>query len=438
MNCKVKRRQLLKSFLVLPITACLAEGKAVAGGAPDVPPRDPGKLKQAPVRISVHAPGGKHFNGPAIVKLIGARSSYELPRKSVLGTGLYEDSVPIGYYRLEVQANGYWCPPNVLSVPSSGLKFAAYLGNSGWPTYRIGKSLIPYEPHEGVLAVLVPHAVYAHQVNLDAIRASMIAFGLQPYSVSGAKQRKVGAYDNHLAGDSIWLFSISAADAIGDIHKLRQSIARKIKKLLEPYSGGELVRVGMLVDSEEMQAKFIDEHFILRFHRRMSEAQARRMVKKGRARIIRRLNFAPNAWLIAFDDLDHDRHSKVVESWLKNRSVRYIEPDVIFEHGQHACQRFYDDPADVLEVYLSQRWAVAALQWPRWTSVLILTIQTSISKDSRIATTSWDRRRATPAFVANCFRSARIMECMCTGLCRRHRETRRPSLESRRMHAISQ
>ena len=69
---------------------------------------------------------------------------------------IYSGSVPAGTYDLVVSSDQHESPPRQLAVGTTTRHATAYVGERGWPFYRLGENAIPFDPPGPLLAVAFP------------------------------------------------------------------------------------------------------------------------------------------------------------------------------------------------------------------------------------------------------------------------------------------
>jgi hypothetical protein len=129
-------------------------------------PERPGRRKsvsEKPVRIavSVHEPGGRHLAKAAAVVLTRGREKLTLKRPE--GKALYEGKVTPGTYTLSVTVAGMGPSKRNVDIPPEGKTASVYLGMRGWPEYRYGENVVPFQPHDDLLAISFEPSLVALQ-----------------------------------------------------------------------------------------------------------------------------------------------------------------------------------------------------------------------------------------------------------------------------------
>src|SRR5215207_3049205 len=203
---------------------------------PKTPKRQPRRRsateKTVPIAVSVHAPGGRHLTEEATVVLTRSRQTVSLKRPD--GKTLYEGRVEPGTYTLSVTAPRMGPSKREVIVPREGKTASVYLGGRGWPAYRCGENVVPFEPHDDLIAI-----------GFESRRPS--ARQARQYVAALTKQFPVAPLDHDprtelpfaAAEGAIWLFRLTQPGT----EALRAAITRAVDEM---FSGR--ARIGMPVD----------------------------------------------------------------------------------------------------------------------------------------------------------------------------------------------
>ncbi|HXU08552.1 MAG TPA: hypothetical protein VN743_06115, partial [Blastocatellia bacterium] len=279
------------------------------------------------VRISLHAPGGEHYNKSAKVSLKQKGKSIELRQADY--AALYEGKVKPGTYSLEVSATGMQTPRRSIDVPASGKTASVYLGKRDWPYYRLGENIVPFEPLEELLAVVFPSNHPDNRTAVQMVELLIQKLPLKPLEYGARNELPFTA-----AEGAIWLFTITESGA-------RERLNKEIPRLLK-----QEVRVGLPVDLNPGRVKVIDGRFIIRFRAHLKPAEIEALAKKADARILRDFIQAGNARLIEFQKGSYREQLNIVEEWFRNDLLVYGEPDIVAEFTDDAFPA--DPPNDTL------------------------------------------------------------------------------------------
>lgn len=263
------------------------------------------------LRVSVHLPGGKHLEQDATVKISQKGKSQQLRRKK--GALLYEAEVPKGAYAIEVSTSGWQAPKRNFVISSQQKTVSIYLGKKGWPYYRLGENIVPYEPNDKIIAVAFDSRKPDAKTAAKFAAQLQKALPLKPYDM-----RAKGEELSFTAAEgAIWLFSLTDA-------KAAERVRTEIPKILQRDA-----RVGFPVDLKPGQVKVIDNRFVIRFRDHLKPDDIAGMVTKANARILRGFIQAGNARLIEFKSGAYKDHLKVVEDWIRQDLLVYGESDII-------------------------------------------------------------------------------------------------------------
>lgn len=256
-----------------------------------------------------------------------------------LPSGVFMADVPAGTYQLTARAGDLEAPPQTVEVESSDQRVPVFLGRPGWPSYRLGASVVPYAPHDDLLAV-----VRADILSDDADDGTVTSFGslddvterlgLVPYDPSTHTDDDAPETAEFAAG-AIRLFTPATTTTRSEVGSLYDRIQEAL---------GETARVGMPVDARPGQATVIDRFFIVRFRPSIDEAQADALIGHAGADVVRRLRQSPNAYLIRFRAGHPRDHLDTIEEWHTAGLLVYGEPDLITEVVDDVFP--YDSPSD--------------------------------------------------------------------------------------------
>src|SRR5689334_24361804 len=176
------RRALLKALAIVPTGIILGPGgvagqpAAPAPGVPAPPVAGPAALRST-LRVSVHSPTGEHFAQPVPVTITGPGGSVSLQRAN--GKLTYETALAPGTYRLKVEASGFAVVDYEIEVKPGVVAIPVYLGKSDWPAYRMGQSIVPFEPKEDRVAVAFSGKSGKAKLNDPATRSDIDSLGLE-------------------------------------------------------------------------------------------------------------------------------------------------------------------------------------------------------------------------------------------------------------------
>ena len=290
----------------------------------------PHTKRGALLRISVHEPGGKLYQDTATILLY-----YEGTERAVdkaVGPVMTEIEVKPGAYEFEVKAQALEAPRRRVEVGPNGKTASAYLGEPGWPFYRLGENVIPFLPRPEFVAVAFPTRKLAldeaarlggeilNELPLKAVRLPEPE--RRDDQQSGRRKLEAQAPDFVNAGGAIWLFQLSQEP----IAELRQSVVKRIRAI-----AGKNARIGMPVDLIPGQLKIVDNRFVTRFRRDIKREDVRKIVDDAGGNILRTLKQAPNLYLVDFPDGDLFANLARIEDWHSDQLLVYGEPDIIAE-----------------------------------------------------------------------------------------------------------
>lgn len=276
------------------------------------------------LRISVHAPGGAHYDKAVRISL--RQKSKSTAVKKAENFPLYEAQVEPGVYQLEVSAGDMSSPVRTVTVPPEGKTVSIYLGEKEWPFYRLGENIVPFEPREDLFAIVFPSAVPDEKSAREQVQKLTSSLPLKPLDFNRDEPLPFRA-----AEGAIWLFSLSRKLSAKQYGQMLDSIRRLL---------GEEVRAGLPVDIKPGQVKVIDNQFVVRFRDHLKPEDIARLAREAGARILRGFIQAGNARLLEFTQGWYRDHLEIIEKWYAENLLVYGEPDILAE--------FTDDvfPAD--------------------------------------------------------------------------------------------
>lgn len=293
-----------------------------------VPPRTTSGNRGTFIRVSVHLPGGIHYDKNVTVSLRQRSKSITVKREK--DSLLYEAQVEPGVYQLEVSAGSFTSPGRSVTVPREGTTVSIYLGEKDWPFYRFGENVVPFEPREDLFAIVFPSRPPDERAAREMIQKLVAALPLKPLEFNAGTD-KDHTTSFQAGSGAIWLFSITRKpDA-----KLYAQLLETTRRIL-----GEEVRAGIPVDIKPGQIKVLDNQFVVRFRDHLKPVEIERLTKEAGARILRGFIQAGNARLLEFTRGWYRDHLEVIEKWYKENLLVYGEPNLLAE--------FTDDvfPAD--------------------------------------------------------------------------------------------
>lgn len=275
------------------------------------------------VRISVHAVGGKAYEGPAEVILTREGKATELKREK--SSVLYQGHVEPGSYRLQVRADKWVAPARTVEVGSKGKDAAAYLGEPGWPFYRLGENAIPFPPPGNLVAMAFPRRKPGPDEERRIVDELSRRLSLKPVQVASQPSQR-----REPRSSAILLFSFGQTPTPELFHEA-------VRVTREVTNGR--ARTGVPVDTAPGQMKIIDNRFVVRF-KKVAAGRLEEEVKKAGAEIVRRFAQSPDARLIEFPAGDFRQHLAQIETWHEQGLLVYGEPDIM---AQITDDAFPDD-----------------------------------------------------------------------------------------------
>ncbi|MDF2760349.1 MAG: hypothetical protein K0S99_2983 [Thermomicrobiales bacterium] len=292
--------------------------------APDQPSEN-----LALVRVTVHAPGGVHYPGDAVVRLRGQDGGAIVALHRKPGLPIYEAMVAPGRYTLEVDADDWTAPPRVMAVGARGKTAAVYLGRAGWPAFRMGETIVPFEPHDELVAIAFASEKPDPSVNNSLVQELETHLKLKPVATSANEEQAFT-----VANGSAVVLELPESDG-------RESVLPEIPKFL---TGARNARIGLPVDITPRQYKILDDRYVVRFRDSVAPDKVDALLVAANATKLRDFIQAPNAWLIKFASGDYREQLQTIEDWFAQELLVYGEPDLLVEIVDDAFP--VDDPND--------------------------------------------------------------------------------------------
>jgi len=312
--------------------AALLPLRVAAQGQRDSRPRAVERAPGAPdsrsgrprLSVSVHEPGGAHLEKASRVTVRrGDEASIELQR---IGRKLtYEANIEPGTYRLHVDAPGWADVDYDVVIGLDDLAIPVYLGMPGWPWYRMGRSIVPFDPHDDRVAVAFVRKPPSKK-QLDALLARIGDLGLRPYPTIEkflVADRSIAYFQTKDPGVRIFADD-GAADVID-----------KLAALFEKDS----VRIGLPIDDRPGQIKILDNQYVVAFAKPDSPDRIRRFAESQGA-VAEPVQGLVNTWRFQFNNRSNYRdHLRKVEAirTQTDLEVLYAEPNLIFQVSNHQC-----------------------------------------------------------------------------------------------------
>lgn len=328
MSFSIKRRDALK------VLAGLAGALAAPRGAPAQPINvDRPEARNAPaapptaalVRVSVHKPGGEHLDQEASVTL---RNGREVVLRRTRPKVTYEANIEPGTYRIVVKADGYADVDYSITVSQSGLALPVYLGKEGWPSFRMGQSIVPFEPKDDFVAIAFTGNPPVES-RWRPLMQQMERMGLVPYP------DKVSYL---AAGKTIAIFRSADPGKKIFAGAVEQPAAPDLIENVSQLFGRENARIGMPIDIRPGHVKILDNSYLIRFGSDRASADVRSLACTSDS-VAHPVSISPNTWLFEFNERNNYRkHLSTVQQLLtKQRDVTYAEPNLIVELQNHSC-----------------------------------------------------------------------------------------------------
>ena len=284
------------------------------------------------LRVSVHGIGGRPHQGAAEIRLERDGHTKVLAKHD--GAAFAEGLVEPGRYMLDAVAEKLVAPPRRLEVQPAGTTASVYLGEPGWPFYRLGENAIPIPPPADLLAVAFPTGKPDPETARRQAEEIARRLRLAPHPLPDpggqqdrAQQAKSGTVSGGTGGfaaarGAVWLFRFPEPPKLGQ----RREAAKAIRDIV-----GQQARIGVPVDLLPGQVKVLDNRFVLRFRDSVAATAAEALVRAAGGTIRRRLRQSRNAWLVDLPEGDLLANLAAIEDWHRRDLLVYGEPDVMAE-----------------------------------------------------------------------------------------------------------
>ena len=261
------------------------------------------------LRISVHGIDGRLHEGEAEVRLERDGKASLIAKRP--GVAYAEAEVEPGTYSFDVVAGDLAAPRRRLAVGEEGKTASAYLGEPGWPFYRLGENAIPIPPPTDLLAVAFPTGKPDPDTAKRQAEEIARRLELRPHGEEFAT-----------ADGAVWLFRFPEPPSPSD----RRDAAKVIRGMV-----GEGARIGVPVDLVPGQVKVLDNRFVVRFRDGVGAETIAGLIRDAGGSVRRGFRQARNARLIELPEGDLLANLATVEDWHRRDLLVYGEPDVMAE-----------------------------------------------------------------------------------------------------------
>lgn len=274
--------------------------------------------------LTIHEPSGKRYIGPVKIVLSSLKDKVVLLFEGK--TSEFSAKIQPGNYRLTVSVENYVVPSYTIALAQAEENLAIYLGKKGWPFYRQGKSLVPFEPRENRLAVVFLSSVPDLSEETERLtRLKAIGLEQAPRSSEASESFKG-------AGGTVWF--LRPVDDSKNI--FGQSIDHGKPTInfsdVEAIFSKERVRFGLPTYVEDGQIKVLTNRFVVEFPEMTTEGAVKEIVASSAAHVLERLDHATNAWLIAFsNEYNYQYHLNSIEAWITKGTIVHGEPSLSIE-----------------------------------------------------------------------------------------------------------
>ncbi|MFT6328858.1 MAG: subtilisin family serine protease [Bermanella sp.] len=283
------------------------------------------------LRVSVHDSHGLPYQSVTEVELVGAKSLTPID-----GGALYEGIVNPNTYRIRVTPidGPYEAQERSVYVPPIGKTVSIYLGKPGWPSYRYGENIIPFEPLDELIAICLETNAQNFKRDGDLVNEITNALNLSSLSF------------NEDGGEPSPISSQGAILIVpGSSEFERQDILRITKKILGEEAQ---IRVGMPINLNPGQFKVIDSRYVVRFQAHVDRELIDALIEANEAKILRNFIQSNNTFLIDFGNISFSESQDIIDKWDNQGFIKYGEPDLITEGFEGGFP--FDSPTESKDV----------------------------------------------------------------------------------------
>lgn len=260
---------------------------------------------------------------------------------------IYEKEVKTGQsYAIRVAASEYMTIERTVYVDSSLVAAQVFLVPSGWPYYFIGGIEIPFKPRPRLAGVGLRRSItFDELANLIAL-ADKTGFRRVTKDPDTGKDlddvnRSVLYFEPKKPDVLIFSFArgdaappVTATQPRGQVSKDRSRVSpepvRQLRRLVAAYKG----RVGSPAELGAGAVRIVDNQYVIKFRKAVTESEAQRYAKSIGAILLRALD--AGFWLIEFADPENPgRHLDIIAQQVKSGALSSGEPDILFQFQTH-------------------------------------------------------------------------------------------------------
>lgn len=347
MALSIARRQfLVRSTAVsawLLSRQALSQPEVVTGGCP-IPSIDTGGI--GGLSLSVHPPEGGHYRGDLIVTITADGQPDRILKRGP-GQDVYVEYMPRGVYGLSVEApnSAFQTVRRQVTVADEVLMVSVYLGKEGWPWFRIGSTIVPFEPSFDKLAIAFTAPIWRNPTDIFSFLGDFDRMGLVPYYPSATDNRSfVGA-----GGMVVFLRSKSPgknmfARTLTEELPDTEDLFKRLRKLFprDKYGG---IRLTVPIDARKKRLKLLDSQFVVQFGSSLPTDSARKELALSWGATAEPVPYLEDYWFWRFaTEHNYWKNLHTINALVEQGHLVSGEPDLIVELVEHGCNGPTDDP----------------------------------------------------------------------------------------------
>ncbi len=325
--------------------------------------------------------------------------------------GAYTIEAQPGKYYLQAQFEDLVAPTQTVEV-QEGKSMIVYVGKPDWPYYRLGRTLVPFEPHRNMVAVTHSDGNADDDDMGNKLNRLSTRFALSvvqpPIDKSAGTTATIPPKDSEDASDGgIILLKL---DDDNDTALPYDEVFSAM---------GSAARVGTPINTQLGEIAAIDRDFVVRFQKGVNSESE---IDQAGADVVRRLVQAPNSYLIRFRAGHPLDLLKVIEKWFADELLVYGEPDVWSEMKDDAFpysapdDPTYPNQANLTLQRIDEAWRILADIDPKFAAgnprIYVASLDRGIDVDHPdLGTTLTDGT----AQLSRCFDFSGMRECSVAG-----------------------
>jgi hypothetical protein len=282
------------------------------------------------LRISLHPRNEQKVPSSVKVMVKIQEKWVELPRGT--SEGIFEKEVNTGYsYAVRVTANDYITIERNVSVNRALAVVRVYLIPKGWPYYLTAGIEIPFEPQPRIAGVAlgrrIPTAAELAKLIAEAEKAGFARLTMHPRTKQPLDDvhGSVMYFEPKDPNVAFFSFDTRANRAHG---RVSPDLVMKLRSLFAGYES----RVGSPAQLQPGKVRIVDNQYLIRFPRRITQSEVERYAIGLGAIVLRESDPKAGYWLIEFSDPQNlGRHLDLIAQQVKSGSLASGEPNLLFQ-----------------------------------------------------------------------------------------------------------